>query len=109
MLDAERLGWVAAALEGGASKAAVCRAFRVARSILLDSLPRAGWAGPTASGAGRGAAGSARVAGRDRPAGLGVGRRAGSHLAWVSRGGSLEDDRRSVPVAGPHRVVRLEC
>ncbi len=42
------LDYLATTSPGGASKAAVCRAFRVARSTLLDSLARAGWTGPAA-------------------------------------------------------------
>jgi hypothetical protein len=34
------------ALDGGASKAAVCRSFKVPRSTLNDSLERAGWTAP---------------------------------------------------------------
>jgi hypothetical protein len=32
-------------LEGGASKASVCRTFQVPRSTLIDTLQRVGWAG----------------------------------------------------------------
>lgn len=32
-----------AALEGGATKAAVCRTFGIKRSTLIDSLVRIGW------------------------------------------------------------------
>jgi DNA invertase Pin-like site-specific DNA recombinase len=42
-IDAEKLGAVIAALEVGASKAAVCRTFGVRRSTLIDSLARIGW------------------------------------------------------------------
>ncbi len=42
-IDAEKLSAVTAALEGGASKAAVCRTFGVKRSTLIDSLARIGW------------------------------------------------------------------
>jgi len=46
-IDAEKLGAVTAALDGGATKAAVCRAFGIKRSTLIDSLARIGWsAGP---------------------------------------------------------------
>jgi len=41
----EKLEAVIAALEGGASKAAVCRTFGIARSTLIDTLARAGWTG----------------------------------------------------------------
>ena len=46
-VDPERLEGIVAALEGGASKASVCRSFKVPRSTLLDTLARAGWTGPT--------------------------------------------------------------
>ncbi|WP_425350678.1 recombinase family protein [Phyllobacterium sophorae] len=42
-IDAEK---VLAALEGGASKASVCRTFKVPRSTLIDTLRRIGWTGP---------------------------------------------------------------
>ena len=42
----EKLEAVIAALDGGASKAAVCRTFGIARSTLVDTLARAGWSGP---------------------------------------------------------------
>jgi DNA invertase Pin-like site-specific DNA recombinase len=42
-IDAEKLAAVAAALDGGATKAAVCRTFGVKRSTLVDSLARIGW------------------------------------------------------------------
>jgi len=46
-IDPEKLAAVTAALEGGASKAAVCRTFGIKRSTLIDSLTRIGWsAGP---------------------------------------------------------------
>lgn len=47
-LDQEKIEQIIAALEAGASKAAVCRTFSVARSTLLDTLARAGWTGTTA-------------------------------------------------------------
>lgn len=56
-LDQEKVEQIIAALEAGASKAAVCRTFSVARSTLLDTLARAGWTGiasgkkPSAKGA----------------------------------------------------------
>lgn len=46
-LDQEKIDQIIAALEAGASKAAVCRTFSVARSTLIDTLARAGWTGPT--------------------------------------------------------------
>ncbi|MBV8398077.1 MAG: recombinase family protein [Acetobacteraceae bacterium] len=42
-IDPEKLSAVIAALEGGASKAAVCRTFGIRRSTLIDSLVRIGW------------------------------------------------------------------
>ena len=42
-IDAEKLSAVVAALDGGATKAAVCRTFGIKRSTLLDSLARMGW------------------------------------------------------------------
>jgi DNA invertase Pin-like site-specific DNA recombinase len=42
-VDAEKLAAVTAALEGGASKAAICRTFGIKRSTLIDSLARIGW------------------------------------------------------------------
>jgi len=46
-LDAERVEQIVSALDGGASKASVCRSFKVPRSTLLDTLARVGWTGPT--------------------------------------------------------------
>ena len=45
-LDPEKVEQIVAALEGGASKASVCRTFRVPRSTLIDTLARVGWTGP---------------------------------------------------------------
>ena len=42
-IDAEKLSAVIAALDGGATKAAVCRTFGIKRSTLIDSLARVGW------------------------------------------------------------------
>jgi DNA invertase Pin-like site-specific DNA recombinase len=50
-IDAEKLAAVIAALDSGATKAAVCRTFGIKRSTLLDSLARIGWA-PALQGAG---------------------------------------------------------
>ena len=47
-IDAERIDQIIAALDGGASKASVCRSFKVPRSTLIDMLKRTGWAGPGA-------------------------------------------------------------
>jgi DNA invertase Pin-like site-specific DNA recombinase len=46
-LDPEKIEQIIAALEGGASKASVCRTFKVARSTLIDTLARVGWTAPT--------------------------------------------------------------
>jgi len=43
-IDAEKTAAIIAALEGGASKAAICRNFGVARSTLIGTLTRIGWA-----------------------------------------------------------------
>jgi DNA invertase Pin-like site-specific DNA recombinase len=43
VIDAEKLGAVITALDGGATKAAVCRTFGIKRSTLIDSLARIGW------------------------------------------------------------------
>ena len=37
---------IVAALDGGASKASVCRTFKVPRSTLVCTLERIGWTGP---------------------------------------------------------------
>ena len=42
----EKMEAVIAALNGGASKAGVCRSFGIPRSTLADSLARAGWTAP---------------------------------------------------------------
>jgi DNA invertase Pin-like site-specific DNA recombinase len=42
-IDAEKMAAVVAALEGGSTKAAVCRTFAIKRSTLIDSLARIGW------------------------------------------------------------------
>jgi DNA invertase Pin-like site-specific DNA recombinase len=44
-IEPEKLEAVIAALDGGTSKAAVCRTFGIARSTLIDTLARAGWTG----------------------------------------------------------------
>jgi DNA invertase Pin-like site-specific DNA recombinase len=43
MIDAEKLATITAALDAGATKAAVCRSFGIKRSTLIDSLARIGW------------------------------------------------------------------
>ena len=45
-IAAEKLEAIMEALDRGASKAAVCRTFGVARATLIDSLKRAGWTAP---------------------------------------------------------------
>jgi DNA invertase Pin-like site-specific DNA recombinase len=42
-IDEEQLEQITAALDGGASKASVCRSFKIARSTLIDTLERIGW------------------------------------------------------------------
>lgn len=42
-ISAEKLAAVTAALDAGATKAAVCRTFGIKRSTLIDSLARIGW------------------------------------------------------------------
>jgi DNA invertase Pin-like site-specific DNA recombinase len=42
-INKEKLDAIIVALEGGMSKAAVCRNFEVKRTTLIDSLARAGW------------------------------------------------------------------
>ena len=44
-LDPEKIEQIIAALDGGASKASVCRTFKVPRSTLIDTLERVGWVG----------------------------------------------------------------
>ena len=48
-IDAEKIDQILAALEGGASKASICRSFKVPRSTLIDMLKRTGWAGAGAT------------------------------------------------------------
>jgi DNA invertase Pin-like site-specific DNA recombinase len=43
VIDTEKLAAVMTALDGGATKAAVCRTFGIKRSTLIDSLARIGW------------------------------------------------------------------
>ena len=45
-IDAEMMEQIKTALDGGASKASVCRSFKVARSTLIGSLDRVGWSAP---------------------------------------------------------------
>ena len=44
-LDGEQIEQIVADLDGGASKASVCRAFKVPRSTLFNNLDRIGWKG----------------------------------------------------------------
>lgn len=44
-LDAEAIEKIVAALDDGASKASICRSFKVPRSTLLGTLERIGWTG----------------------------------------------------------------
>ena len=44
-IDPERVEQIVVALNGGASKASVCRSFKIPRSTLLDTLARVGWTG----------------------------------------------------------------
>ena len=45
-ITGEKLETIIAALEGGMSKAAVCRNFGVKRTTLIETLARVGWQGP---------------------------------------------------------------
>lgn len=45
-IDQEKIDQIIAALEGGATKASVCRTFSIPRSTLVDTLARVGWTGP---------------------------------------------------------------
>lgn len=45
-IDSETLKRMIAELDGGASKASVCRAFKIPRSTLLGTLARIGWTAP---------------------------------------------------------------
>ncbi len=47
-IDSEKLEQIVAALEHGASKASVCRTFKVSRATLIDTLRRVGWSAPAA-------------------------------------------------------------
>lgn len=44
-IDAETIEQITAALDAGASKASVCRSFKVPRSTLIGTLDRIGWTG----------------------------------------------------------------
>ena len=45
-VQAEWIEQITAALDAGASKASVCRSFKVPRSTLIGTLDRIGWTGP---------------------------------------------------------------
>jgi len=62
-IDPEKVEQIIAALEGGASKASVCRTFQVPRSTLIDTLERVGW-----TGAGAGAQKAKRVVAPEKAA-----------------------------------------
>lgn len=47
VIDPEQVEQITAALDGGATKASVCRTFKVARSTLIDTLSRVGWRPPS--------------------------------------------------------------
>src|SRR3954465_3476461 len=49
-IDPETVDQIAAALDGGSSKAGGCRPFRGARSTLNDTLERIGWSGAAQHG-----------------------------------------------------------
>jgi DNA invertase Pin-like site-specific DNA recombinase len=44
-ITGEKLDAITAALDGGMSKAAVCRNFNVKRTTLIETLARVGWTG----------------------------------------------------------------
>jgi DNA invertase Pin-like site-specific DNA recombinase len=46
MIDAGTLKRITAAMDGSASKASVCRTFKVPRSTLLSTLTRIDWTAP---------------------------------------------------------------
>jgi DNA invertase Pin-like site-specific DNA recombinase len=46
-IDAKMMEQIKAALDGGASKASVCRSFKIPRSTLIGSLERVGWTAAT--------------------------------------------------------------
>jgi DNA invertase Pin-like site-specific DNA recombinase len=48
-IGTEKLQAIIIALEGGASKAAICRTFGVKRTTLIETLAHADWSGPGAS------------------------------------------------------------
>jgi DNA invertase Pin-like site-specific DNA recombinase len=52
-ISPEKLEAITAALDGGATKAAVCRTFGVKRTTLIETLARAGWSGPGAARKGK--------------------------------------------------------
>jgi DNA invertase Pin-like site-specific DNA recombinase len=50
-ITGEKLDTIIAALDGGMSKAAVCRNFGVKRTTLIETLARVGWPAPSRPGA----------------------------------------------------------
>lgn len=73
-IDAEKLGAVITALDGGATKAAVCRTFGIKRSTLIDSLARIGWSAGLKMERGISDTPTATDQDTDRPAALLLGR-----------------------------------
>ena len=67
-IDAEKFAAVIAALDGGATKAAVCRTFGIRRSTLIDSLARIGWSACLKGAGGLGGTTAAIERNRDRGA-----------------------------------------
>jgi DNA invertase Pin-like site-specific DNA recombinase len=51
-VDVKKLEQIRAAIEGGASKASVCRTFKIPRSTLIDTLHRLGWSAPASKASG---------------------------------------------------------
>jgi DNA invertase Pin-like site-specific DNA recombinase len=49
-INNEKLEAIIAALNGGATKSAVCRTFGTKRTTLIETLARAGWSGPSTAG-----------------------------------------------------------
>ena len=66
-IDTEKMDQIIAALDGGVSKASVCRTFKVPRSTLIGTLDRLGW---TDAGAGADAHMTKRSALKQRPSRL---------------------------------------
>ena len=51
--DPQKLEAIIAALNGGATKAAVCRTFGAKRTTLIETLARADWSGPGTTATGK--------------------------------------------------------